>query len=145
MSISDRAQRGSLASSGGSLARIVAGAVAVLACGACAGCATPALALHGAIAHPVAADGWPLTVEHFTPAPGSFPRKRPVVLCHGILANRHFFELEGDDSLPAVLARDGFDLTVVSDPIYFDDAAQDAYVPLDAALYERIDGGKLRL
>jgi fatty-acyl-CoA synthase len=43
------------------------------------------------------------------------------------------------------LARDGFDLTVVSDPIYFDDSAQDAYVPLDAALYERIDGGKVRL
>ncbi len=113
MSISDRAQRGSLASSGGSLARIVAGAVAVLACGACAGCATPALALHGAIAHPVAADGWPLTVEHFTPAPGTKARKRPVVLCHGILSNRRFFELEGEGSLPIVLARDGFDVWLV--------------------------------
>jgi fatty-acyl-CoA synthase len=43
------------------------------------------------------------------------------------------------------LANEGFDLTVVRDPIYFDDSAQEAYVPLDAALYERIDAGKTRL
>jgi hypothetical protein len=43
------------------------------------------------------------------------------------------------------LAREGFDLTVVRDPVYFDDPGQEAYVPLDAALYERIDAGKLRL
>jgi len=43
------------------------------------------------------------------------------------------------------LAREGFDLTVVRDPIYFDDPARDAYVPLDAALYERIDAGKVRV
>jgi fatty-acyl-CoA synthase len=43
------------------------------------------------------------------------------------------------------LAREGFDLTVVGDPVYFDDPAQEAYVPLDAALYERIDAGKVRL
>jgi fatty-acyl-CoA synthase len=43
------------------------------------------------------------------------------------------------------LAREGFDLTVVRDPVYFDDPAQEAYVPLDAALYERIDAGKVRL
>jgi fatty-acyl-CoA synthase len=42
------------------------------------------------------------------------------------------------------LAREGFDLTVVGDPVYFDDLAQQAYVPLDAALYESIDTGKLR-
>jgi fatty-acyl-CoA synthase len=44
-----------------------------------------------------------------------------------------------------VLAREGFDLTVIRDPIYFDDSAQETYVPLDAALYERIDAGKVRL
>jgi fatty-acyl-CoA synthase len=43
------------------------------------------------------------------------------------------------------LAREGFDLTVVRDPIYFDDPASKAYVPLDTALYERIDAGKIRL
>jgi fatty-acyl-CoA synthase len=43
------------------------------------------------------------------------------------------------------LAREGFDLTVVRDAIYFDDPVQEAYVPLDAALYERIDAGRMRL
>jgi fatty-acyl-CoA synthase len=43
------------------------------------------------------------------------------------------------------LVREGFDLTVVRDSIYVDDPAQDAYVPLDAALYERIEAGQARL
>ena len=43
------------------------------------------------------------------------------------------------------LKRQGFDLTVVRDPVYFDDPERGAYVPLDAALYERIDAGKVRL
>jgi fatty-acyl-CoA synthase len=43
------------------------------------------------------------------------------------------------------LAREGFDLTVVRDALFFDDPEQQAYVPLDAALYERIDAGKVRL
>ncbi len=43
------------------------------------------------------------------------------------------------------LAREGFDLAAIHDPIYFDDPAQQAYVPLDAALYERIGAGKVRL
>ena len=45
----------------------------------------------------------------------------------------------------AELARESFNLTMVSDPIYFDDPAQRAYVPLDAELYERVDAGKVRL
>ncbi len=36
------------------------------------------------------------------------------------------------------LAREGFDPAAIADAIYFDDPAQQAYVPLDAALYERI-------
>jgi fatty-acyl-CoA synthase len=43
------------------------------------------------------------------------------------------------------LAREGFDLTVVRDRIYFDDPQRGAYVPLDAAQYERIDAGQMRL
>ncbi len=43
------------------------------------------------------------------------------------------------------LAREGFDVTVVRDKIYFDDPARQAYIPLDLALYERINGGKVRL
>jgi fatty-acyl-CoA synthase len=43
------------------------------------------------------------------------------------------------------LSRQGFDLRMISDPIYFDDPAMAAYVRLDVALYQRIDGGKIRL
>jgi fatty-acyl-CoA synthase len=43
------------------------------------------------------------------------------------------------------LKQQGFDLTVVRDPIYFDDPEQAAYVLLDAALYERINTGKIRV
>ena len=43
------------------------------------------------------------------------------------------------------LAREGFDVAVVRDEIYFDDLERLAYVPLDAALYQRINAGKIRL
>ncbi len=36
-----------------------------------------------------------------------------MILCHGVLSNRRFFEIEGDASLPAVLTRDGFDVWLV--------------------------------
>jgi fatty-acyl-CoA synthase len=41
--------------------------------------------------------------------------------------------------------RDGFDPAATSDPIYFDDAAKNAFVALDGALYERINAGTMRL
>jgi fatty-acyl-CoA synthase len=41
--------------------------------------------------------------------------------------------------------RDGFDPAATSDPIYFDDAANNAFVPLDDALYQRINAGTMRL
>jgi len=43
------------------------------------------------------------------------------------------------------LARDGFDPAATSDPIYLDDAAKNAFVPLDGALYARIKAGDMRL
>ena len=43
------------------------------------------------------------------------------------------------------LAREGFDVAVVRDEIYFDDPERQAYVAFDAALYERIVAGKIRL
>ena len=39
------------------------------------------------------------------------------------------------------LARDGFDPAATTDPIYLDDAAKNAFVPLDGALYARIKAG----
>jgi fatty-acyl-CoA synthase len=43
------------------------------------------------------------------------------------------------------LAREGFDLTTISDAVYFDDPELKAYVRLDDALYARIEAGKIRL
>jgi fatty-acyl-CoA synthase len=43
------------------------------------------------------------------------------------------------------LQRDGFDPAATSDPIYFDDAAKNAFVPLDGALYAGIKTGEVRL
>jgi fatty-acyl-CoA synthase len=43
------------------------------------------------------------------------------------------------------LTREGFDPVTVSDAIYFNDPGRQAYVRLDAALYERIATGKIRL
>jgi fatty-acyl-CoA synthase len=43
------------------------------------------------------------------------------------------------------LQRQGFDPAATRDAIYFDDAATDAFVPLDAALYARITRGELRI
>jgi fatty-acyl-CoA synthase len=44
-----------------------------------------------------------------------------------------------------VLVADGFDPHVVADPLYFNDGAAGAYVPLDAALYARLVRGAVRL
>jgi fatty-acyl-CoA synthase len=44
----------------------------------------------------------------------------------------------------ADLVREGFDPAATDDPIYLDDAAARAYVRVDAALYRRIQAGKLR-
>jgi fatty-acyl-CoA synthase len=43
------------------------------------------------------------------------------------------------------LALQGYDPARVSDPVYFDDRSLEAYVKVDAALYERIRAGSLRL
>ena len=43
------------------------------------------------------------------------------------------------------LSREGYDPDVTADAIYFNDRARQAFVKLDAALYERIQTGKMRL
>lgn len=43
------------------------------------------------------------------------------------------------------LVREGFDPASVSDPLYFDDPAAGAYVPLDRAVHQRICSGEVRL
>ncbi|MGE3148661.1 MAG: long-chain-acyl-CoA synthetase [Pseudorhodoplanes sp.] len=43
------------------------------------------------------------------------------------------------------LVREGFDPSAVTDPIYFNDTQKRAFVPLDAAFYDRIQRGEIRL
>jgi len=43
------------------------------------------------------------------------------------------------------LVRQGFDPAVVSDPLYFNDPETQAFMPIDAALYDRIQSGQVRL
>ena len=43
------------------------------------------------------------------------------------------------------LISEGFDLSAVSDALYFEDAVRGAYVPLDANLHARIADGVLRI
>ena len=39
----------------------------------------------------------------------------------------------------------GFDPSRVADPLYFDDAPSQRYVPVDAALYAAISNGTVRI
>lgn len=43
------------------------------------------------------------------------------------------------------LVREGFDPALTSDPLYFNDVAADAFVPIDAALAARLQAGSVRL
>ena len=43
------------------------------------------------------------------------------------------------------LSREGYDPNITADAIYFDDRVRQAFVKLDAALYERLQTGKVRL
>jgi len=41
--------------------------------------------------------------------------------------------------------KEGFDPSVIKDEVYFNDSQQGAYVPLNAALYEKIQAKAFRL
>ena len=43
------------------------------------------------------------------------------------------------------LVKQGFNPVLISDPLYFNDPKTGAFVPLDAALYERFQSGQVRL
>jgi fatty-acyl-CoA synthase len=65
---------------------------------------------------------------------------RPIFLCvTGKFAATSTFKHTKDE-----LQRDGFGPAATSDPIYFDDPASNAFVPLNGALYARLAAGKMR-
>jgi fatty-acyl-CoA synthase len=43
------------------------------------------------------------------------------------------------------LVREGFDPALIKDPLFFDDARSQRYVPLDAALFAAIAAGRVRV
>lgn len=56
-------------------------------------------------------DGWRLAVHHYRPQ-DSPPVGPPVILCHGLTANRYIFDLPGSPSLAKYLRSQGRDVWV---------------------------------
>ncbi len=54
-------------------------------------------------------DDWKLTIEHFAPTGGE-KKKYPILICHGLGANRQYFKGKDQDSLIANLTRAGYDV-----------------------------------
>ena len=58
-------------------------------------------------------DGWSLQVDHYQPTTPD-PSSNPVVLCHGLSYNSHFWDLSKEISLARYLAQQGYDVWSVS-------------------------------
>ncbi|MBS0618319.1 MAG: alpha/beta fold hydrolase [Spirochaetes bacterium] len=54
-------------------------------------------------------DDWQLTIEHFAPLSAA-KRKYPILICHGLGANRQYFKAKDEDSLVRNLQRAGYDV-----------------------------------
>ncbi|GIX43018.1 MAG: alpha/beta hydrolase [Leptospiraceae bacterium] len=69
----------------------------------------------GDLHHPVTKDGWKITLEHFfdKEAQQKFKRKYPVILCHGLMANRTYYTINGENSFAVQLAKAGYDVWVL--------------------------------
>ncbi|MCB1137719.1 MAG: alpha/beta fold hydrolase [Leptospiraceae bacterium] len=72
-------------------------------------CATTPLP-EGELFHPVTEDGYPLSLEHFPANPGATARKYPIILCHGFMASRNYFKMNGSRSLAMELQARGYDV-----------------------------------
>lgn len=58
-------------------------------------------------------DGWKIALHRYSPSRNRGPRKYPVVLCHGLGANRFNFDLGPATSLARFLQQEGYDVWVV--------------------------------
>jgi len=57
-------------------------------------------------------DGWRLALHHFVPPEGAPARRFPLVICHGVMSNRHNWDLHAD-GFPTRAAQAGFDTWLV--------------------------------
>lgn len=73
-------------------------------------CATTTTLPEGRVFHPVTEDGYPLTLEHFPASAQAPSRKFPVILCHGFMASRKYFKMNGSRSLAMELQKQGYDV-----------------------------------
>ena len=55
-------------------------------------------------------DGWRVALHRYRPAASAPARRHPVILCHGLAANRVTFDLDAEVSLARRLAGIGFDV-----------------------------------
>jgi len=55
-------------------------------------------------------DDWALTVEHLPSLNAAAKKKYPVLICHGLGANREYFKAKDEDSLVRNLQRAGYDV-----------------------------------
>ncbi len=69
----------------------------------------------GELHHPITKDGWKITIEHFydRESQQKYKRKYPIILCHGLMANRTFYTINGENSLAIQLAKNGYDVWVL--------------------------------
>jgi fatty-acyl-CoA synthase len=77
--------------------------------------------------------------EHLARLLPPYARPKFIRITHRIAATATFKHAKAE------LVREGFDPAATNDPVYFDDAASKTFVRLDAALYARIQAGKVRL
>lgn len=68
--------------------------------------------LPGNLTHPSTKSDFKLTIE-FLPTPLKEKKNYPVVICHGLMANRNYFKINGDTSLVKSLLNSGFDVYLV--------------------------------
>ncbi len=78
--------------------------IAAIFSGSCA-----SVQLHGDKHSVQTKDDWKLTIEHF-PADGAKKQKFPLLICHGLGANRNYFKANNEDSLVRNLQKAGYDV-----------------------------------
>lgn len=70
-------------------------------------CTSVTIKKTGTLHQPKTMDGFKITLEHFPPR-GSIQRKYPVILCHGLFANRNYFKINEEQSIVALLQNEGY-------------------------------------
>ena len=74
------------------------------------GCYTDQIKLIGEKHTTTTNDGWDIVLENFKPLNGAPKRKYPVIICHGLIGNRHYFKIREEESIVYRLRAEGYDV-----------------------------------